>query len=275
MGGRGRSRVEERGIQLKIEKRSPLKDRPLRNPGQSVDEQRNDLILDKVFEPLMVVLLLFVLAALEWSRYYFPQPPQPILYTIMVLFGVGYAAFQIWRAWPRLKALRLARDGEKAVGQFLERLRDDGYQVFHDLMGNGFNVDHVLIGPTGMFTIETKTFSKRSSRDAKVIFDGERILVDGFEPDRNPVIQAKAQAAWLRELLAESTGRKFPARPVILFPGWFVEQGKGTTREIWVLEPKALPGFLGHEPAVLTAEDVKLASFHLARFIRANEDRVK
>ncbi len=125
-----------------------------------------------------------------------------------------------------------------------------------------------------MLTIETKTFSKRSSPDAKVIFDGERVLVDGYEPDRNPVAQAKAQAAWLRELLAESTGRKFSARPVILFPGWFVQQGKGTTREIWVLEPKALRAFLENEPAVLSMEDVKLASFHLSRFIRTNESRV-
>jgi len=38
-----------------------------------------------------------------------------------------------------------------------------------------------------------------------------------------------------------------------------------------VLEPKALPAFLDHEPVILTAEDVKLASFHLSRFIRVKE----
>ena len=259
---------------MKLDKRSPLKDRPLRNPGQSVDERLLDLVLDKVLGPPMVALLLCVLAGLEWWRYYFPQPPNPIIYSLMALLAVSYAAFQIWRTWPQLMALRLGRDGEKVVGQLLEQLRKDGYQVFHDLVGNGFNVDHVLIGSTGLFTIETKTFSKRSSPDAKVIFDGERIVVDGFEPDRNPVIQAKLQAAWMREVLAESTGRKFSVRPVILFPGWWVEQSKGSKREIWVLEPKALRAFLAHEPAVLAAEDVTLASSHLASFIRANESRI-
>lgn len=155
------------------------------------------------------------------------------------------------------------------VGQYLERLREHGYQVFHDVLGARFNLDHVLIGPAGIFTIETKTWSKRP--DSRIVFDGDTITADGFTPDRNPVVQAKAQAGWLRELLAESTGRKFPARPVILFPGWWVEQGKGTTREVWVLEPKALPGFLDHEPEVLSAEDVKLASYHLSRFIRVKE----
>ncbi len=95
--------------------------------------------------------------------------------------------------------------------------------------------------------------------------------MDGHEPDRDPVVQAKAQARWLREFLAESTGRKFTVRPVILFPGWWVEQSKGSKREVWVLEPKALPAFIAQEPETLPAEDVQLASYHLAQFIRSKE----
>jgi len=257
----------------KLEKPSPIKDKPLRNPGQSLDEQRDDLLYNKVLAPSLYALFLVLLAGLEWVRYYFPQTPSPILFTIIALCGIGYAVFRIKHAWPAVHTLRQGRDGEKAVGQFLERLRERGYQVFHDVVGAGFNVDHVLIGPAGLFTIETKTYSKPLGADVKVGFDGERILVDGFEPDRDPVVQAKAQTAWLRELLAESTGRKFPARPVILFPGWFVEQSKGSLREMWVLNPKALPDFLANEPEVLAAEDVKLASFHLSRFIRTGERR--
>jgi hypothetical protein len=253
------------------DKRSPLKDKPLRNPGQSLDEERHDLLYNKVLAPSLYALLLVTLAGMEWERYFLPQTPSPIFITVIAVLGIGYAAFQIKRAWPAVHALQQGRDGEKAVGQYLERLRERGYQVFHDVVGAGFNVDHVLIGPAGLFTIETKTYSKPPGPEAKVTFDGEHILVDGVEPDRDPVVQAKAQAGWLRELLAESAGRKFPTRPVILFPGWWVEQGKGTTREVWVLEPKALPGFLDHEPEVLNAEDVKLASFHLSRFIRAQE----
>lgn len=256
---------------MKNEKRSPIKDKPLRNPGQSLDEQWNQLAYDEVAAPVMMVVFLVAIAGLEWWRYYFPQESSPKLYSGLALLGIGYGAFQIWRVLPRLRALKQGRDGERAVGQFLERLRETGYQVFHDVVGTGFNVDHVLIGPAGAFTIETKTFSKRPSPDAKVIFDGERIVVDGHEPDRDPVIQARAQAGWLRELLAESTGRNISVRPVILFPGWWVEQSKGSTREVWVLEPKALPAFLAHEPEILAVEDIQLASFHLAQFIRSKE----
>ncbi len=84
-------------------------------------------------------------------------------------------------------------------------------------------------------------------------------------------MQARAQAAWLERLLAESTGRQMEVFPVVVFPGWFIEQTEGSLRNIWVLEPKALPKFLENVPQCLAPEDVKLASFHLSRFIRSSE----
>jgi hypothetical protein len=167
--------------------------------------------------------------------------------------------------------LKQGIEGEKVVGQFLERLRESGYHIFHDLIGSGFNVDHVLIGPAGVFTVETKTWSKPARGETRIKFDGERLTAAGREPERNPVVQARAQAAWLKSVLAESTGRQFDVFPVVVFPGWFIEQTEGSLRNIWVLEPKALPKFLQKEPQCLAPEDVKLASFHLSRFIRSSE----
>jgi hypothetical protein len=258
-------------------KRSPLKDRPLRNPGQSLDEQIQDVAHDYMLWPALSALFFVLLAALEWVRYLRTIPPSPGLYTFGAVAIVGFAAYRIFKGLPRLRALKQGRDGEKTVGQFLEALRERGYRVFHDVIGGAFNVDHVLIGPAGIFTVETKTHSKPIG-DARVVFDGEAIRIDGFEPDRDPVVQEKAQASWLRELLAESTGRKFEVRSAIVFPGWFVDYTGPKERTIWVLNPKTLPSFLDHEPARLSQEDVRLASFHLSRFVRTQEndtDRVK
>jgi hypothetical protein len=133
------------------------------------------------------------------------------------------------------------------------------------------NVDHVLVGPAGVFTIETKTWSKPISGQAQLTFDGESIRAGAFEPDRDPVVQSKAQASWLKGLLLESTGKTVDVRPVIVFPGWFIVNSSGTFREIWVLEPKALPTFLNNEPSRLSREDIALVSFHLSRLIRSTE----
>ncbi len=258
---------------MATDKRSPLKAKPLRLPGQSVDERRREIFDDRVQLPLLIAVLLVMLAALEWYRDFYPQPPMPWPTSAFAVCAVVYMAVRVGKALPELRALGLARDGERAVGQYLEELRAAGYHVLHDVLGQGFNVDHVLIGPAGVLTIETKTFSKRA--DSKVKFDGQAILVDGWEPDRDPVVQAKAQASWLSQLLKESTGRKFEVRPVVLFPGWFVEQSPGSLKELWVLNPKALKAFLDREPAALSPEDVKLASFHLSRYIRAREEEAR
>lgn len=249
--------------------KSPIKDNPLRSPGQSLEEERRRLFEDKLETPLLLAAFFIALSALEWWRDYSQSPPNPIVFTVAAVMLVGFAVWRVWKTRPRAHALKLGIEGEKAVGQFLERLRESGYQVFHDLIGTGFNVDHVVIGPAGVFTIETKTWSKPARGDAKIMFDGEQITTAGRAPERNPVIQARAQSSWLKALLSESTGRNFDVFPVVVFPGWFIEQSNDCLRNIWVLEPKALVKFLANAPQKLEPDEVKLVSFHLSRFIRS------
>jgi len=251
--------------------RSPIKDKPLRLPGQSLTDERDRILEDKLTLPLIAAVFLLVMAGLEWWRYFVPQKPNPWTVTVMAAVGLAYLVWQVFKYLPRLKQLRQAIDGERAVGQYLERLRSEGYQVFHDLIGEGFNVDHAVVGPAGVFTIETKTWSKPAKGEPRIEFNGERLVAAGYEPDRDPIVQAKAQSSWLRRLIEETTGRRITVRPVVVFPGWFVKQSEGSTRDVWVLEPKALPSFLAHEENRLSPEDVKLISYHLSRFIRVGE----
>lgn len=253
--------------------RSPIKRPPLRNPGQSVEETRRKLVEDKLESPALMAVLLVALAAMEWWRSFFGIPPKPVLFSVIAAVAVAFVAWRRVRLSPDLRALKQAAEGERAVGQFLEALREQGYKVFHDVVSAGFNVDHVIIGPAGVYSVETKTWSKPRQGEARISFDGEKLRAAGLEPDRNPLIQAVAQAGWLRDLLAESTGRVFEVRPVILFPGWFIEPPLGGMSRVWVLNPKALPAFLEHQKARLSAEDVALASTHLAKYIRAGEAR--
>jgi len=251
------------------ETKSPLKDPPLRLAGQSLDEEISRLIDEDAMPYVYSVALVTPLALLEWARWYWTFPPAPILYTVFALIAMAacYWKFRVMRS--RLHNLRTGRDGERFVGQFLETLREDGFRVFHDLQGQESNVDHVLVGPAGIFTVETKTFSKPARGNAKVTFDGEHILVNGFRPDRDPVTQARAQANWLRNLVLESTGRKVAVRSIVLFPGWWVDPTPASLKpDVWVLEPKALPAFLAHERETLKPEDVKLMSYHISRYVR-------
>jgi hypothetical protein len=51
-------------------------------------------------------------------------------------------------------------DGEARTGRFLEPLRAEGFFVLHDrrIPGSRANIDHIVIGPPGVFVVETKSF---------------------------------------------------------------------------------------------------------------------
>lgn len=249
--------------------RSPLKNAPLRYAGQSLDEEIQRVMDDDVLVYLVSATLFISLAFFEWWRSYFAVPPQPVLFTIIAAIATAYTTKKIISARRTLKRLRLARDGERVVGQYLEGLRASGYRVLHDIVGDNFNIDHLLIGPKGVFTIETKTISKPGRGKPEVDYDGTQILINGFKPDRDPIVQAKAQAHWIKELIAELTGKQVAVRPAVVYPGWFINQtSKGGRPDVWVLNPKALSTFIDNSNGALSDEDVHSFHAHLSRYVR-------
>ncbi|GMU47628.1 MAG: hypothetical protein AMXMBFR26_24100 [Porticoccaceae bacterium] len=254
----------------KAGKKSPLKAKPLRNPGETLDNQIRDIFLDDVVMYFMIALPAVILAMFEWLRWYNQSPPNPWLFTVIASVAVTVAAYKIRSALAKVPLLKAGRDGEKAVGQYLESLRRDGAEIFHDVPGDGFNVDHVIIHASGVYAVETKILAKPVRGEARLIFDGQTIRNGAFTPDRNPVVQVSAAATWLRELLKNSTGQTIPVRPVVVYPGWFIEPtAEARSSSVWVLNPKALPSFIGHSAEQLRKDQVQLCAFHLGRYVRA------
>lgn len=251
--------------------KSPLKAKPMRQPGQSLGERRLELFEDYLLFPMLIATVFGVMALMRWMEVRSGVVHSPWLYTGVFVFGLVFFAYRLARVFPVVRNLRQGEAGEKIVGEYLDRLRERGYRVFHDVLGEGFNVDHILIGPAGVFSIETKTWSKPSRGEPRITFDGQALRVLGAEADRNPIIQARAQAGWLRGLLQESTGRTFKVHPVVLIPGWFIDSSGQRDRSVWVLEPKALPKWLKDDPPNLSVEDVQLAAYHLSRHVRSQE----
>ncbi|MDD5160063.1 MAG: nuclease-related domain-containing protein [Sulfuricurvum sp.] len=253
-------------------KKSPLKDKPLRNAGQSLDEEITRIIDEDATPYISASLTLILFAVFEWYRLYTHVSPSPWIFTIMALLFTEYSAYKIINIRSRLKNLRLGRDGEKAVGQYLESFRSaNGIKVFHDIKGENFNIDHVVVSTKGIYIIETKTHSKPIKGKAEILFDGKKLLFNGADYGDRIMIQVKAENKWLSELIEELTARKFPIQPVIAFPGWFVKMTNTNDSGIWALNPRGLPSFLNNQQEVMSLEDVQLVSNHLSRYIRSLE----
>jgi hypothetical protein len=81
------------------------------------------------------------------------------------LVGLAAATLLAWRlrfrpseqagAWQR------GAHGERHTARLLDRLTRDGYVIFHDLAvpNSPANVDHLAIGPTGVFVIDSKQWT--------------------------------------------------------------------------------------------------------------------
>ena len=250
-------------------KRSPLgRATPLRVAGQSLDEELDNVIYDHVLSPVLVALFVAILAGLEWWRYVMNVKPSPWIFTAMAVLAFGYAVIKVMRTRQRIKQIRLGRDGERAVAQYLEWFRASNFFVFHDIPNGDANIDHVLIGPPGVFTIETKTLSKPQRGQCKITVVDGLIRANGHTLDRDPMIQAKAQAGWLKHFLAESQIKTF-VQPVVVFPDWFVEPFDMKAAGVWVLEIKALNKFIENEPERLTREQTQAIASALQSHVRA------
>ena len=158
------------------------------------------------------------------------DPSLGLLLLALVLWAIwlGYVSWKLFRRFERIRALRLAYECELAVGQELDQLMLDGYRVFHDVQMENFNIDHIVIGQSGVFAVETKGRSRtRNSigNDKKlhqVTYEDGILKFPGWQ-DKQVLRKAASQADSAARWLSGVTGFDVPVRPVLVLPGWQVE----------------------------------------------------
>jgi len=162
--------------------------------------------------------------------------------TLLMASGIAFIAYYLFKLIKMLnlrRSYRLGYEGEIAVGQELNHLMRSGYYVYHDFSAENFNIDHIVVGATGVFAVETKARSKPTSKDrkadAKVKYDG-RCLRFPNGTDADSPEQARRQAEWLSKWLRKAVGEAVRVRPVVALPGWFVE--RTASGGIPVINPK-------------------------------------
>jgi hypothetical protein len=149
--------------------------------------------------------------------------------------------------------------GERFVGGKLDKwARRKGWHVLHAVpVGrNGADIDHVLIGPFGVVTVNTKTTR------CKVWVGENGMMVGGTKVDY--VRNSRYEAKRTRRLLAEACGRHVPVQSVIVFVGakGFTVKNGGP-RDVAVLsDVKALRRWLRRRGRTLTPAQV--AAVHAA-----------
>lgn len=129
--------------------------------------------------------------------------------------GILLVVSLVWVIWSLVIGLRRVERffkgarGEEVISGVLATL-PDAYHVFNDFTVGRRHVDHVVVGPGGVFSVETKCWR------GKVTVEDGHILLDGQLPDRPPLAQANREATLVRTALA-AAGWTGQVTPVLAF----------------------------------------------------------
>ena len=121
-----------------------------------------------------------------------------------------------------------------------------GYHVFHDSLWRSGAIDHVVVGPND--AVET-------GWSGRVTYEGSGLRVNGVEPSRPPLRQARNSAQALARFLGERLGSAPPCTPVVCFASDTFEPGHLTADNTVVCNASELHSLLVTHAGHLTADE--------------------
>jgi hypothetical protein len=154
-----------------------------------------------------------------------------------------------FRPSPDAVAWRRGAAGERRTARLLSHLERHGWAVLHDLAipGSPANLDHLVIGPGGVFVIDSKQYRGRLQLDPSGrLWHGRYPLAPmlgavSFEADRAAQVLPDPGVAVL---------------PIVAVHGAQVPWGKVVVEGVPVVTARRLPSMLRQLPAVLGPERV-------------------
>ena len=254
-------------------RRNPLNRNLLRSPGQSLRGQIDELTTDLMAHVGLLIAIGPLVANLAYATWLIEGRLRGMTVAIGIaafLGGCIYIARRVRRQWKELLKLKLGLDAEEAIGQELNYLMPLGFRVFHDIPCKDFNIDHVVVGASGLFVVETKGRSK-PLEESEVTFDGERLQFPGWR-EVSPVRQVKASTRWLEEWLSSASGEQVRATSVLAIPGWYIDR-KTNDCSVLTVNGKSMAGVFQTFGSRLRPETVQRIAHQLEERCRTVEPR--
>ncbi len=237
--------------------------------GRSVDEELERL-QERHYQAVVPTILVVLLALFEWFRWWYPSQGEPLIFSLFALVAAGYTGWHLLASRRTLRSLRLARDEEWRMGLVLARLREQGFRVFHEVPGPEGPVDHVLIGPPGLFVLHQPALRPAAPEARGVAYSGADLRLDTDGATSQPLVLAKAQATWLRELVARQRPVPVAVRPIVVCPGWRIQSSVPVAQqEVWVLNDHSLSVVLSQEPVRLDPDAVQDLAAALGNYLKS------
>ena len=183
----------------------------------------------------LTVQVLATQASLPWAGL------AGLLVATLVGWRLRFRPSEQVRAWQRGAA------GERRTARLLDRLTRDGYVVFHDLAvpDSSANVDHLVIGPTGVFVIDSKQWTGSVHQGADGLAWHNHYRLD----------RTLETVRWEAEALGRLLGTRI--HPLLCVHGAHVHGGGLEAQGVAIVPAHLLRSALGYD-RVLSDADVAL-----------------
>ena len=218
---------------------------PARRAGQHARETTRR----KAITWLGVLALLVLVGAIVGSVAGFTSPVFLATEAVLILgvCAIDRLAVPVIDRWDQ------GATGEEQVGVLLEAMRAEGWLTVHDVNTGRGNIDTIVIGPGGLFTIEVKSHRGRVWPDRL----GGKMLDQPY-----------AQAKWLQAI----TGRD--VSPLLVFShAYIVGRPVSRQRGVTVLPARMLAGHLRRRPVKLSGPEAVELHARLRAAVSAVETR--
>ena len=233
-----------------------------RMPGQSLRDEKERLIDNYLTLSYWGTAMLWALWAVEEFHALTNRPPQPRLLLFLAVAASGVCIVVFSRLFRAFRRLNRGERGELCVAEVLDDLRSFGYRAFHDLVRDGFNIDHVVVGPAGVFAVETKF---RSGKGEITFRNGEGLFVGGFPEERDSLKQARANAAEVNRIIKDNCNFDEWVWPLVVFVGEWRVKNDWQNTDARVFTTGSLVAHIVNQQPRLKQSEIELIASHLER----------
>jgi hypothetical protein len=258
-------------LQKKKKHRPPVSGPLRRLPGESVRQELDRILEDDVGGYVYFAVAFWGVVFWEFARQWLPGRLHLGVLVVFASLMSVYCLIRLSRVRKEIRNLTQADKAERHVSDLLRPLRGKDYVTFDDLMdesaGWKSNIDHVVVGPGGVFAIETKGLSVFGNGRVEVGKDGV-LRLSNKDAYGDPLEQARSSARKITRHLESCMRKDVSVQPVLVFPGWDVAMPKSESGVV-ILNDGTVEEFFSSRERALTNAQISEICSHLDRSARS------
>ena len=154
------------------------------------------------------------------------------------------------------------------IAEALDELRKFGYCVFDDLKRDGYHLDHVIVGPTGVFAIETKFGNdvvNAASDQHELRGANANSLAEESIGKKDSRKSAHNNAIKVDQIIKGDCEFDGWIWPLVVIAGEWRVQNDPSTAEARLFTKETLVRHIVDQPTRLTSTEINLIASHLER----------